>query len=262
MRFLILLLWLLVWLFPSDETLIRDALASKTTLLTTIEPGSETNDLQFLSVLLKDKRIISLGEATHGTSEFFKAKHRLLEYLVEQEGYRLFGIEENFALCSLLNAYVLHGKGEAKQLLTSLYVWPWQTQEVLAMINWMRAYNIRQLNANEKIKFFGIDMQQGYDAMEELKTFFKLTDQDFYQTLVASSPSIANKQEKIMYVADSATIEKIDFVLQKNKNHYQSLTSEKAWQLSLQHANILRQHYQMRKAYDKVKQGKVSYRQN
>jgi erythromycin esterase len=53
------------------------------------------DDLKFLDPIA-NKSIIGLGEATHGTAEFFKAKHRIFKYLVEKHGYKIFAFEADF----------------------------------------------------------------------------------------------------------------------------------------------------------------------
>ncbi len=84
--------------------------------------------------------------------------HRLLEYLVSELGFSHFGIEANWPESRVVNDYVLHGKGDAKQALAGLYIWTWNTEEVLALIEWMRAWNADPAHA-KKVEFVGIDMQ-------------------------------------------------------------------------------------------------------
>ena len=55
--------------------------------LATTEPGGNRDDLAAFGKAVGDARIVSLGEATHGTREFFQLKHRLLEYLVAEKGF-------------------------------------------------------------------------------------------------------------------------------------------------------------------------------
>jgi len=82
-----------------------------------------------------------LGEATHGTREFFQLKHRMLEFLASEMGFTIFSIEASMPEAYRLNDYVLNGNGDPAQLLKGMYFWTWDTQEVLAMIRWMREFN-------------------------------------------------------------------------------------------------------------------------
>jgi erythromycin esterase-like protein len=65
--------------------------------LKTVEAGHGFDDLQKLKAAIGDARIVSLGEATHGTREIFQMKHRLVEYLASELGFTIFSIEANIA---------------------------------------------------------------------------------------------------------------------------------------------------------------------
>src|SRR5512145_1222218 len=58
-----------------------------------VDPADNLDDLEPLRRLVGDARIVSLGEATHGTREFFQMKHRILRFLVERMGFTAFAIE-------------------------------------------------------------------------------------------------------------------------------------------------------------------------
>src|SRR6187399_3224860 len=109
--------------------------------MTTAEPGRGFDDLQPLKKMIGDARIVALGEATHGTREFFQLKHRMLEFLATEMGFTVFSIEANMPEAYRLNDYVLNGTGDPAELLRGMYFWTWDTEEVLAMIQWMRAFN-------------------------------------------------------------------------------------------------------------------------
>src|SRR5207245_10014572 len=61
----------------------------------TCEPRDDQRDLAFLKQLVGDAHIVALGEGTHGTSEFFTMKHRIVRYLASQMGFTVFAIEAN-----------------------------------------------------------------------------------------------------------------------------------------------------------------------
>ncbi|HYN07815.1 MAG TPA: hypothetical protein VES67_10525 [Vicinamibacterales bacterium] len=77
----------------------------------TPEAGRGFADLQPLKTISGDARIVSLGEATHGTREFFQLKHRILEFLATEMGFTIFSIEANMPEAYRLNDYVLTGAG-------------------------------------------------------------------------------------------------------------------------------------------------------
>ena len=124
--------------------------------LATTEPGSGFADLEPLRKVIGDARILSLGEATHGAHEFFQLKHRLIEFCVSELGFNLIAMEAEFGSALAVNDYVLEGKGNAADALSGMGYWCWDTQEVLALIEWIRVWNVAH---ERKVKFHGFDMQ-------------------------------------------------------------------------------------------------------
>ena len=119
----------------------RRWLAANAIPLTTVEAGHGFADMQPLQAIVGNARIVSLGEATHGTREFFQLKHRMLEFFVSEMGFTIFGIEATMTESFDINEYVLTGKGDPAKGLAGIYFWTWDTEEVLDMIQWMRRYN-------------------------------------------------------------------------------------------------------------------------
>jgi erythromycin esterase len=146
----------------------------------TAEPGRGFADLQRLRVVIGAARIVALGEATHGTSEFFKMKHRLTEFLATEMGFTRFAIEANMPEAYRVNEYVLTGKGDPKELLRGMYFWTWDTQEVLDMILWMRRFNE---SGKGRIQFLGFDMQFGLVALANVRGFVARADPDYARDL-------------------------------------------------------------------------------
>lgn len=124
--------------------------------LTAVEAGNGFADLERLRAMIGGSRIVSLGEATHGTREFFELKHRLLEFCVSELDFTIFGIEASYPECLRINDYVLHGTGKPADALAGQRFWTWDTEELLALIEWMRAWNRKH---ERQVKFYGFDMQ-------------------------------------------------------------------------------------------------------
>jgi len=124
--------------------------------LASAEPGSGFDDLQQLRSLIGNARIVSMGEATHGTREFFRLKHRMIEYCVSQLGFTVIAFEAEYGTTLAVNDYVLFGKGNAVDVVTGMGFWTWDTEEVVALVEWVRAWN---LTHQRKVKFYGFDVQ-------------------------------------------------------------------------------------------------------
>ncbi|GAA4520823.1 erythromycin esterase family protein [Nonomuraea ferruginea] len=131
-------------------------LASRAVPLDGLDPRGPVAGLEPLRQVLDGVRVVGLGEATHGTREFFLLKHRLLRFLVEELGFTVLAMEASVSASEALDAYVLGGAGEPERLLADLGFWTWRTREMLAVVEWMREHN---RTAEPKARFAGIDPQ-------------------------------------------------------------------------------------------------------
>ncbi|MGB3716618.1 MAG: erythromycin esterase family protein [Candidatus Promineifilaceae bacterium] len=217
----------------------------------TTQPGADKSDLMPLKEIIGDARIVALGEATHGTHEFFQMKHRLLEFLVEEMGFTTFAIEAYWAESALINDYVHTGKGDVDELLANLGYWPWQTQEVFDLIEWVRVYN--QSPDHAPVSFYGFDMQNAKGAIdqlvryleiidtetaatarEKLSCFGRYQDYNFQQTQYAQQPAPTRQQcsQDLQAVYDG---------MLANQRAYESLSSPGAFAFTLQTARVIQQ---------------------
>src|SRR5438046_8658898 len=102
--------------------------------LDSTSPESGWDDLRRMESTIGNARIVAMGEATHGTREFFQLKHRMLEFLVEKKGFTVFGIEANWPESLAINDYVLNGTGDAVEALAGLYFSSWTPGDLLDMV--------------------------------------------------------------------------------------------------------------------------------
>lgn len=138
--------------------------------LRTFEPHSgDTEDLKMLGELIGNSKVVALGENTHGSSEVFKMKNRLIQYLAVNEGFDIFSIEANMPESYRLNEYTIEGKGDPKKLIAGMCFWTWNTEEMLNMVEWMRRFNQPQT----KITYTGFDMQYYKGPIDVLREAFK-----------------------------------------------------------------------------------------
>lgn len=208
--------------------------------LKTVEPGNGFEDLAPFGNMVGDARIVSLGEPTHGNREVFQLKHRLIEYLVTEKGFNLFTLECPFAEAYDINRYVVEGIGDPKKALAGIYFWPWDTEEVLALIEWMRAYNADPSH-EKKVKFYGFDVQDPERAARVLLEYLEYVDPELWQAVTPelsilqiqfSEPVGLGRRPYIPEEYDDASIAAIKQVMaafEKNKGTYISKTSEKEW---------------------------------
>lgn len=123
-----------------------------------LQSGSNTeslDDLHFLAALVKDKQIIGLGEASHGTSEFYIQKGRIVKYLVNELNYRLIAFEAPNTAVQPLNSYIQDGSGDVTVLLKNMGLY--NSEEMLQLCNWLQQYN---KTGKEKVQLIGTDREE------------------------------------------------------------------------------------------------------
>lgn len=165
---------------PNFDKKQQKLIAANASAFETVEPSTKTNldisdfkDLEFLKTIVKDSKIIALGESTHGTSEFFKVKHRILQYAILELGVRVFILEDNQLIVERINEYVLYGKKDAETVIKGLFG-VWNREEMLQIIKWVRLYNID--NPTRKVEFVGMDVQNPQLALNAIDEFLKQKD--------------------------------------------------------------------------------------
>lgn len=221
--------------------------------LRTPEAGHGFEDMLPLQRLIGDARIVSLGEATHGTREFFQFKHRMLEFLVTKMGFSVFGIEATMPEAFAINEYVLTGRGDARKALGALYFWTWNTEEVLEMIEWMRRYNADPSHTR-KVKFYGFDMQYAPQAVEVVLDYLQKVDPEEAAKARSGLARLANpftgdlfdsqpEERKRAAVGAIAAVMK---AFDDRKGDYVRKTSETRYAIARQHARIVQQNLESR----------------
>src|SRR5262245_56718155 len=214
--------------------------------LASAEPGSSFEDLEQLRPLIADARIVSLGEATHGTREFFQLKHRMIEYCVSQLGFTMIGFEAEYGATLAVNDYVLHGKGNALDAVAGMGFWTWDTEEVVALVEWVRGWNLAN---DRKVKFYGFDMQSSPASgmhllayLEQVAPHLAAVCEHNIAPLASAyaaddlrlMPEIVRELAagQLATVLDAFTTQRADWI---------SRTSEMQWQLARQSAIVLDQ---------------------
>ncbi len=212
--------------------------------LKTVEAENGFEDLAPLLNILKDKKIVSIGEGTHGTKEFFQMKHRMLEFLVEKMGYTLFAMEAGFGDAQVVNDYILYGKGNSKDAVKALKYWTWTTEEVENMVQWMRKYN-ENPEHKRKIKFYGFDMQGAQVEEERILDYLKSVDNESVKKFQQVFSELNDKkiysfnEDKITNIKNN--IQELINVFEKNKQQYILKSSSSEYEIIHEDLNIISQ---------------------
>lgn len=230
----------------------RNWLSANAIRLNTVEAGHGFADMQPLKKIIDKARIVSLGEATHGTREFFQLKHRMLEFLVSEMGFNIFAIEATMPESFDINEYVLTGKGDPAKGLAGIYFWTWDTEEVLEMIQWMRHYNADPKHIR-KVKFYGFDMQSAPRAAKVTLAYLRRVDPRQADIADKELAILANpytepgfiRLAKEQKAAAAQTIGSVLSGFDSHKQEYIKRTGADDWAIARQHARVLAQNIEM-----------------
>jgi erythromycin esterase len=141
----------------------------------TTDPVSDNSDLEFLKAAVGDARVVELGEATHGTHEFQTLKERVVQFLVEEMGFKTFAIEDDWANADMVNDYVQSDGGSARYAIHNLSQYFWKTEGVLDLITWMNDYN-QASHSGPHVTFAGFDMQSPGGAIDKVRAYLRKVD--------------------------------------------------------------------------------------
>ncbi len=214
------------------------------------------SDIDFLRDIVGDARIVSLGENTHGTRDFFEMKARVLRFLVEEMGFTAFAIEATWPEARRLDHYVRTGEGDPAVLLSGLYFWTWNTESVLEMIEWMRAHN----EAGGNVGFHGFDMQYPGMALHNVREYVAAfdsaragavaTDLDclgrYANDPSGRFPTARYGDQPDTYRADcGAELEGVQQALLDRRETYEAASGEEAFAVALQSVRVTIQYHLM-----------------
>lgn len=128
-----------------------------------------------------DVEIVGVGEATHGNKEFQEIKLEMFKKLVKENGFTAFAIEADYGDCLAANEYIQSGEGDAREIVNNMMFTLYHTEEMADTLEWMRDYNMA-VNENQKLRFYGFDMQNPEVTVPYLLNYLKKNNIDVETT--------------------------------------------------------------------------------
>ena len=221
---------------------------------TSIAPDDESmSDLNPFGDIVEDARMVVCGDATYGTHEFFRLKHRLWKFLVERKGFTLFAIEDGLLEVDDINQYVLTGKGDVSQLLAGLRFWIWRTQEMVDLVQWMRSYNERR-GERPALQLLGLDMQSCDQLILQVLAYIDKVDaqageefRDLYANFWSFKDHLSLYKDESLQFKDTcwSQLKYAQELLVAQRNKYEAQSSPREFAYTLQCANCILQAEQM-----------------
>ncbi len=215
---------------------------------------------QHLISKIGDARFVLIGEASHGTQEFYQARIKITQQLIKEHGFMAVAIEGDWPDAYKVHRY-LHGEGSKKDPIQALDkfqrfpTWMWRNTTIPPFISWLREHN-DALDPKQKIGFYGLDlyslnssmhavidflMQINPEAAEQAKKRYACfdhtgTDPQLYGYLIkkgvkksclneAVAELVELQHQEFKYTQDGATQDDYFFATQnarlvKNAEHY------------------------------------------
>ena len=130
--------------------------------------------------LCNDAKFVLIGEASHGTHEFYKYRAEITKRLIEEKGFSAVAVEADFPDAYRVNRFV-RGAGKDKTADDALSdfkrfpLWMWRNTDVLDFVEWLKSCN-DALKANERVGFYGIDLYSLHSSMEAVLNYLNKTD--------------------------------------------------------------------------------------
>lgn len=127
------------------------------------EPLPDLDDAAFGALFdrFADAPVVLLGEATHGTSEFYRARCAITRRLIERHGFSVVAVEADWPDASTFDHYVRHKAGRdgltEQPAFSRFPTWMWRNREVQTFLGWLREHN-GALAAEERAGFYGLDL--------------------------------------------------------------------------------------------------------
>jgi protein-L-isoaspartate(D-aspartate) O-methyltransferase len=126
-----------------------------------------------------DKRIVLLGEASHGTSEFYQARAAITRRLVEAHGFNIIAVEADWPDAAAIDRHVRHRPATRadEAPFRRFPTWMWRNTDVAAFVEWLHAYN-GVLPAAERAGFYGLDLYSLSASMAAVLAYLDRADPD------------------------------------------------------------------------------------
>jgi len=143
-------------------------------------PSIETVGLSAFLDRIGDARLVLLGEASHGTAEFYEMRTRISKELIKQKGFRFIAVEADWPDAAQIDHFVRGTRMEPTEETTfsRFPTWMWANTHVLELVKWMRDYNRRFASPDEAVGFYGLDLYSLYASIDSVIRYLDEVDAD------------------------------------------------------------------------------------
>ena len=141
----------------------------------TAEPFGDLHELCSLVERFSDRKVVLLGEATHGTAEFYQARARMTEMLVDRHGFNIVAVEADWPDAAVYDAYVrgLPRPVLPQSVFTRFPTWMWRNGQVADFLDRLKEINATIADPDRKAGFYGLDI---YSLGASIETVLRYLD--------------------------------------------------------------------------------------
>ncbi len=124
-----------------------------------------------------DARVVLLGEATHGTSEFYRMRERISRALIQDHGFSFIAIEGDWPDAARIDHYIRHREYPPSEwtAFARFPVWMWCNREVREFVDWLRSHNTGA-NPDDRVAFYGLDLYSLYNSIQSVLNYLDRVD--------------------------------------------------------------------------------------
>jgi erythromycin esterase len=163
---------------PARQFLSEDAIAVE--MGKAAHPISDEHDLDALIEKIGNAKVVMLGEASHGTKEYYAWRTMITKRLIEEKGFSFMAVEGDWPDCFEVNRYI---KGSlvyanAEKALENFKRWPswlWANEEVRELVEWLRSHNATQPK-EKQFGFYGLDVYSLWESMDTIVEYLRKHD--------------------------------------------------------------------------------------
>lgn len=124
-----------------------------------------------------DRRVVLLGEASHGTSEFYRARAAITRRLIEHHGFTIVAVEADWPDAAAIDRYVRHRPGRSGEVAFQRFpTWMWRNLEVADFIGWLHRYNAAVPDQRNRVGFYGLDIYNMSGSIAAVLAYLDRTD--------------------------------------------------------------------------------------
>jgi erythromycin esterase-like protein len=141
----------------------------------------EAKDYDPLLKLIGDARFVLLGEASHGTHEFYRERAAITKRLIREKGFVAVAVEADWPDAYRVNRYV-RGRSDDAEAVDALSgfkrfpTWMWRNADVLDFVGWLRAHNDALASDATKVGFYGLDLYSLHASIESVLNYLEKID--------------------------------------------------------------------------------------